>query len=73
MAEVINLRRARKARERADEERRAAENRVRYGRPKAEKRLKDARAEKERRDLEGKRRDPGDPPPASRDAPDPEG
>ena len=73
MAEVINLRRARKARERADAEAQAAENRVRYGRPKAEKRLEAARAEKERRDLEGKRRDPGDAPPGSRGAPDPEG
>ena len=57
MADVVNLRRARKARERAAEESRAAENRVRFGRPKAEKRLGEAHAEKERRDLEGKRRE----------------
>ena len=72
MAELVNLRRARKARQRAEQEAQAAENRARFGRPKAEKRLEAARAEKARRDLEGKRREPGDAP-GSRGAPDPEG
>ena len=73
MAELVNLRRARKARQRAGKEAQAAENRARFGRPKAEKRLEAARAEKERRDLEGKRREPDDASPGARGAPDPEG
>ena len=37
MAEIINLRRARKDRARAEKEQTAADNRVRFGRTKAEK------------------------------------
>ena len=37
MAEPINLNKARKVRDRADAKRQAAENRVRFGRGKAEK------------------------------------
>lgn len=36
MAEIINLRGARKRKARAEKDRAAAENRVRFGRPKAE-------------------------------------
>jgi hypothetical protein len=50
MGEVLNLRRARKARGRTEAARGAAENRARFGRAKARRRL-DA-AEKERRDRE---------------------
>jgi uncharacterized protein DUF4169 len=50
MGEVFNLRRARKARGRTEAARGAAENRTRFGRAKARRRL-DA-AEKERRDRE---------------------
>ncbi len=46
MAEVINLRRARKGKARAGKEKTAGENRVRFGRTKAEKAA--ARAEQER-------------------------
>lgn len=60
MGDVINLREARKRRERADKDRQAAENRVRFGRTKAEK--TQVRREEERRlhDLDGKRRDDED-------------
>ena len=58
MAEVVNLRQFRKARARAEKEAQAEENRTRHGRSKAE-RLRDEKiAEKERRDLDGKQRDP---------------
>lgn len=36
-AEIVNLRKARKARDRADKEKRAEENRVKHGRTKAER------------------------------------
>ena len=55
MAEIVNLNRARKAKARADREAKAAENRVRFGRTKAEK---DAIREKDRlaaRSLDGHR------------------
>ncbi len=55
MAEIVNLRQARKARERAEREKQAAENRARFGRAKAETRLETARNEKAWRDLDGKR------------------
>lgn len=57
MGDVINLREVRKRRERADKDRQAAENRVRFGRTKAEK--TQIRREEERRlqDLDGKRRE----------------
>ncbi|WAP67424.1 DUF4169 family protein [Jiella pelagia] len=46
MGDLVNLRRARKQRSRDDKERLAADNRVRYGRDKAEKTC--AAAEKKR-------------------------
>ena len=46
MAEPINLNKARKARERADAKRQAAENRVRFGRAKAEKDISKLEAER---------------------------
>ena len=55
MGEIINLRRARKTRERASKETVAAENRMKSGTPKALRQLKEARSEKEQRDLEAKR------------------
>ena len=39
MAEIVNLRQARKQKARAEKEARAAENRVSFGRTKAEKKL----------------------------------
>lgn len=50
MAEIVNLNRARKAREKAEQTRQAAANRVAHGRSKAEK-AQDAQAEARRRAL----------------------
>jgi hypothetical protein len=60
MAEVINLRTVRKRAKREEDAKRAAENRVTHGRPKAERQLEQARAEKRRRDLDAHRIEPGD-------------
>jgi hypothetical protein len=49
MADPINLNKARKARARDDAQRRAAENRVRFGRGKAEKTASTLEAERARR------------------------
>ena len=57
MAEILNLNQARKAKAKADDKARAAENRVRFGRSKAEKSLEAARAEKLRRELDGAKRE----------------
>ncbi len=57
MNEVVNLNKARKARAAADRKKQAAENRVRFGRSKADKTLETARADKARRELEAKKRD----------------
>ena len=51
MAEVINLRRARKAKARADKEAVAAENRARFGRPAHERKLTATLEHKRERDL----------------------
>jgi len=58
MAEIVNLRQARKARTRGEARDRAAENAARSGRSKALKALEAARAEKDRTDLDAHRRDP---------------
>ncbi|HWW65975.1 MAG TPA: DUF4169 family protein [Sphingomonadaceae bacterium] len=57
MGDVINLRRARKAKARVEAEKRAASNRTRHGRTKAEKAAE--AQERARRDalLDGARRD----------------
>ncbi len=57
MAEPINLNRARKAKTRAADQARAAENRVRFGRTKAEKLNAKAEAERVARALDQTRRD----------------
>ena len=49
MVEPINLNKARKTRARADDKRQAAENRVRFGRDKAEKSVSKLEAERARR------------------------
>ena len=57
MAEIVNLNRTRKAKARAADESRAAANRVKYGRTKAEKE-NDRRAEERSARLhEGKKRE----------------
>ncbi len=57
MAEPINLNRARKARARAAAEAEASQNRVRFGRTKAERTLQKAREDKASKDLDAGRRD----------------
>jgi hypothetical protein len=57
MADLINLNKARKERARAEKPAKAAENRVAFGRTKAEKDLEKARTENAARLLDGHRRD----------------
>ena len=60
MGDVVNLRKARKQAERKLDLMRAAENRLRYGRPKAERKLARTRDAKVRRDLDQHRVEAGD-------------
>jgi hypothetical protein len=57
MADLINLRRARKAKTRADKDKTAQANRVAHGTPKALRKLEDARREKELSRLDAKKLD----------------
>lgn len=57
MAELINLNKARKARGRAADKAQAAENRVRFGQTKGEKTVTRLDADRQRRDLDGKKRE----------------
>jgi len=61
MAEIINLRRAKKAKARAEKERKASVNRTLHGTSKAHRTINLARSEKERTDLEAKKLDPDKP------------
>lgn len=58
MAELINLNKARKVKARAEAERQAAENRVRFGRSKAQKLQDAAETEAMRCKLDALRLDP---------------
>ena len=58
MSKVVNLNRFRKQKARAEADKQAAENRVRFGRSKAEKEREAALAEEARRRLDQLRRDP---------------
>lgn len=60
MADVINLRLARKARDRSDKQRQAEANRARHGTTKSERARTAAEAERAARLLDGVRRDPSD-------------
>ncbi len=60
MAEIVNLRQARKAKKRREAEVQAAENRVRFGRPGAERKRDAAEKELEARRLDGHRLDRDD-------------
>ena len=55
MAEIVNLRRARKDRARAAKDARAAENRTQFGRGKAEKRATKSQRERAETGLDGKK------------------
>lgn len=60
MGEIVNLNRKRKAVARQRREAEAAENRVKFGRTRAEKRADKAEGELEARRLDGHRRETGD-------------
>jgi Domain of unknown function (DUF4169) len=62
MAEIVNLRQARKQKARAEKEARAADNRIRFGRPKAEKELTKARRDLAEARLGSHKRDDGETP-----------
>lgn len=55
MAEIINLRRARKQRARQDADQQAQQNRITFGRTKAERQLTEAERDKAARTLDGHR------------------
>jgi hypothetical protein len=57
MAEIVNLRRARKAKGRAEKNRAAEANRAKFGTAKSERNLAKARAEKAARDTDSHRLD----------------
>lgn len=57
MAEIINLRAVRKAKEKASDRAQADANAVKYGRRKTDKQLESAQAEKAKRDLDGHERE----------------
>lgn len=57
MSGIVNLRQARKRRERAEKRRKADENAAKHGRPKAERETQEALSEIERRRLDGHRRE----------------
>ena len=60
MAEIVNLRRVKKQRARADAAQAAAENRARHGRTGAEKKADKLEQARARRALDGARRDAPD-------------
>ena len=51
--DIVNLRQFRKSKARAERDAKAEENRVKFGRTKAEKKLQKAEKEKARRQLDG--------------------
>ena len=53
MAEIVNLRRVRKQRAREDAEAQAQQNRIAFGRSKAERQLAEAERDKAARGLDG--------------------
>lgn len=57
MAEVINLRQARKARQRAEDQAKAAENRARFGQTKAERTKAQSEADRALKAIEAHRRE----------------
>jgi hypothetical protein len=57
VAEPVNLNKARKAKARAEQKTQAAENRVRFGQAKTAKSVSKLEAERQRRELDGKKRD----------------
>ena len=60
MTEIVNLRRARKAKSRSEKEKAAADNRLRYGTAKSLRDLARSEREREKRNIEGHKIDPTD-------------
>jgi hypothetical protein len=60
MADILNLNKHRKQKARAEANKKAADNRVRFGRTKAERQKADIDAEIARRRMDQLRRDPPD-------------
>ena len=56
-ADLFNLKRARKNKQRADNEKHAAQNRAKFGQSKAEKVLGEFNSEKSKSELDGKKRE----------------
>jgi len=67
MAEIVNLRAMRKRRDRAENERKAEENRALHGRTKAEKNAGATERERALSRLDGHRREPAATPPDGTD------
>ena len=61
MAEIVNLRRARKAKARSDKEQIAAQNRALFGQSKADRVRLDAERRRTEAELDGARRDREEP------------
>lgn len=57
MTDIINLNRQRKAKARIEKEKTASQNRVKFGRTKAQKKLEQRESEKAGRHLAGHKRD----------------
>ena len=57
MAEIVNLRRARKAKAKAEKDKSAEASRIAHGAPKPARDLAKARTEKAAKDLEGHKKD----------------
>lgn len=53
MADIINLNKKRKAKVRLEKEKKAAENRVKFGRTKQEKQIEQQENERDKRHLDG--------------------
>lgn len=64
MAEIVNLRQFRKQKARAEAEKTAEQNRLSYGRSKAERELTEAERAKAARHVDGHRLDRDEPEPA---------
>lgn len=64
MAEIVNLRQFRKQKARAEAEKTAEQNRVSFGRTKAERDLTEAERDKAARHVDGHRLDRDEPEPA---------
>ncbi len=58
MTDPVNLNRFRKARARTEADAKASENRVKFGRTKAERRLADTQTAKAAKDLDAGKREP---------------